>query len=88
MLNVKQLFKSVLYQSYPKVFITKLFARRISLSAINMVLDLDLFRPDKGGDLEAIKENQKKRFKDVGMIDKVTDLDAKWRKCMILNDLF
>eukprot|EP00112_Aurelia_sp_Birch-Aquarium-sp1_P006053 Seg1677.2 transcript_id=Seg1677.2/GoldUCD/mRNA.D3Y31 product="Serine-tRNA ligase cytoplasmic" protein_id=Seg1677.2/GoldUCD/D3Y31 len=80
MLNVKQLFKSVLYQSYPKVFITKIFARRISLSTINMVLDLDLFRPDKGGNLDAIKENQKKRFKDVGMIDKVTDLDAKWRK--------
>ena len=53
-----------------------------------MVLDLDLFRPDKGGDLEAIKENQKKRFKDVGMIDKVTDLDAKWRKCMIYSNNF
>lgn len=45
-----------------------------------MVLDLDLFRPDKGGNLEAIKENQRKRYKDVGMIDRVTELDGKWRK--------
>jgi len=45
-----------------------------------MVLDLDLFRPDKGGNPDAIKENQKKRFKDLGMIDKITELDGKWRK--------
>eukprot|EP00795_Rhopilema_esculentum_P000654 gene654-10360_t len=45
-----------------------------------MVLDLDLFRPDKGGDPDAMRENQRKRFKDVGMVDKVTELDGKWRK--------
>ena len=49
-----------------------------------MVLDLDLFRPDKGGNPDAIKENQKKRFKDLGMIDKITELDGKWRKCTAL----
>ena len=59
-------------------------SRSFFKSAINMVLDLDLFRPDKGGNPDAIKENQKKRFKDVGMVDKITALDGQWRKCMLL----
>lgn len=58
-------------------------ARRISSSNINMVLDLDLFRTDKGGDAEAIKANQRKRFKDETMVDKVVEADAKWRTCML-----
>ena len=58
--------------------------RSFFASAIAMVLDLDLFRPDKGGNPDAIKENQKKRFKDLGMIDKITELDGKWRKCAVL----
>lgn len=45
-----------------------------------MVLDVDLYRADKGGDAEKIRENQKKRFKDVGLVDKVVDADSKWRK--------
>jgi len=45
-----------------------------------MVLDLDLFRPDKGGDPEKIKKNQEKRFKDVKIVDQVVEADAKWRK--------
>ena len=59
--------------------------RSIFKSSIAMVLDLDLFRPDKGGNPDAIKENQKKRFKDVGMVDKITELDGKWRKCMLFT---
>ena len=31
-----------------------------------MVLDIDQFRPEKGGNPEKIKENQKKRFCDEG----------------------
>ncbi|XP_044746470.1 serine--tRNA ligase, cytoplasmic [Coccinella septempunctata] len=45
-----------------------------------MVLDLDLFRNDKGGNLEKIKENQKKRFKDVGLVDLVVEKDSLWRQ--------
>lgn len=45
-----------------------------------MVLDLDLFRVDKGGDPQKIRENQTKRFKDVALVDKVVDADTKWRK--------
>ncbi|BES97693.1 seryl-tRNA synthetase [Nesidiocoris tenuis] len=46
-----------------------------------MVLDLDLFRPEKGGDPEKIRVNQKKRFDDESLVDKVVDNDLKWRQC-------
>lgn len=46
-----------------------------------MVLDLDLFRTDKGGDPEAIRETQRKRFKDVTLVDKLVAADTEWRKC-------
>ena len=45
-----------------------------------MVLDLELFRADKGGDPDKIKENQKKRFKDTALVDKVVEHDTEWRK--------
>ena len=45
-----------------------------------MVLDIELFRPDKGGDPDKIRENQRKRFKDVSYVDKVVEADTKWRK--------
>lgn len=45
-----------------------------------MVLDLELFRADKGGNPAKIRENQAKRFKDVTLVDKVVDCDSQWRK--------
>jgi len=45
-----------------------------------MVLDIDLFRPEKGGNPDKIRENQKKRFKDVGLVDAIVDQDIKWRQ--------
>ncbi|XP_015190932.1 PREDICTED: serine--tRNA ligase, cytoplasmic [Polistes dominula] len=45
-----------------------------------MVLDLDLFRKDKGFDPEKIRENQKKRFKDVALVDLVIEKDKYWRQ--------
>lgn len=45
-----------------------------------MVLDLDLFRVDKGGDPEKIRKNQEKRFKDPTLVDRVVVADTKWRK--------
>lgn len=50
----------------------------------DMVLDLDLFRPDKGGDPELIREGQRKRFKDVTLVDKLVAADTEWRKCKII----
>ena len=46
-----------------------------------MVLDIELFRVDKGGNPDKIRENQRKRFKDVSYVDKVIEADTKWRKC-------
>ncbi|KAK5648426.1 hypothetical protein RI129_003318 [Pyrocoelia pectoralis] len=45
-----------------------------------MVLDLDLFRVDKGGDPEKIKEIQRKRYKDLGLVDAVVHQDTNWRQ--------
>lgn len=46
-----------------------------------MVLDIELFRAEKGGNPDKIRENQKKRFKDVGLVDIIVDNDTKWRQC-------
>jgi len=62
--------------------IYKLFTQ----SAVNMVLDLELFRADKGGCPDKIKENQSKRFKDVNLVDKVLEADTKWRKLRFQAD--
>lgn len=45
-----------------------------------MVLDLDLFRSDKGYDPEKVKENQRKRFKDVALVETVISQDTEWRQ--------
>ena len=45
-----------------------------------MVLDVELFRADKGGDPKKVRENQAKRFKDVTLVDRVVESDTKWRK--------
>lgn len=46
-----------------------------------MVLDLDLYRADKGGNPEKIRENQSKRYKDTTLVDQIVEADTKWRKC-------
>lgn len=45
-----------------------------------MVLDIESFRADKGGDPGKVRENQIKRFKDPALVDKVVESDNKWRK--------
>lgn len=45
-----------------------------------MVLDLDLFRSDKGGNPDTIRENQKKRFKDLALVETVIEQDTEWRQ--------
>ncbi len=40
------------------------------------MLDINLFRNNP----EIIRESQRKRFKDVGLVDKVIDLDVQWKK--------
>ena len=45
-----------------------------------MVLDIELFRTDKGGESNKVRENQAKRFKDVTLVDRVVEADTRWRK--------
>ncbi|KAK7101526.1 serine--tRNA ligase, cytoplasmic-like [Littorina saxatilis] len=52
-----------------------------------MVLDIELFRADKGGNPIKIRENQAKRFKDVTLVDRVVEKDAAWRKLRFRADL-
>jgi len=51
-----------------------------------MVLDLDLFRTDKGNDPQIIKNSQRNRFKDSTLIDKVVEHDETWRKLRYQGD--
>lgn len=51
-----------------------------------MVLDLDLFRVDKGGDPEKIRELQRKRYKKPELVDQILEVDEKWRKLRFLGD--
>lgn len=45
-----------------------------------MVLDIDLFRADKGHEPQKLLENQRKRFKDVALVENVMRKDAAWRQ--------
>lgn len=53
-----------------------------------MVLDLDFFRKDKGFDPEKIRENQKRRFKDVQLVNTVIENDKHWRQLRHRADNF
>ncbi|CRG98625.1 serine--tRNA ligase, putative [Plasmodium relictum] len=47
-----------------------------------MVIDINLFRREKGGNPDKIKESEKNRFHDEKNVDKVIEYDEKWRKCI------
>ncbi|XP_078034919.1 seryl-tRNA synthetase [Augochlora pura] len=53
-----------------------------------MVLDLDLFRENKGFNPDKIRENQKNRFKDVNLVDLVIEKDKLWRQLRHKADNF
>ena len=44
-----------------------------------MVLDIDLFRQEKGHDPQVIRDSQKKRYKRVELVDDVIAHDSLWR---------
>lgn len=44
------------------------------------MLDINLFREDKGGNPELIRESQRRRFADVAIVDEIIKLDQEWRK--------
>jgi len=43
------------------------------------MLDINLFREEKGGNPEVIRESQRRRYKDVSLVDQVIELDKVWR---------
>ncbi|KAF5191081.1 Serine--trna ligase [Thalictrum thalictroides] len=49
------------------------------VSARNM-LDINLFREERGGNPELIRESLRRRFKDVGLVDEIIQLDREWRQ--------
>lgn len=53
-----------------------------------MVLDLELFRSDKGFNPDKVRDNQKRRFKDVALVDTVIEKDKFWRQCRHNADNF
>ncbi|KAL1549674.1 serine--tRNA ligase [Salvia divinorum] len=44
------------------------------------MLDINLFREEKGGNPEKIRESQRRRFADVKIVDEVIELDKAWRQ--------
>nr|XP_043639847.1 serine--tRNA ligase-like [Erigeron canadensis] len=44
------------------------------------MLDLNLFREEKGNDPEIIRESQRKRFNNVEVVDEIIQLDKEWRQ--------
>merc|ERR1719370_1452267 len=73
-----------LFNHQPRTF--RFTKKQFHLTANKMVLDLDLFRSDKGGCPDKVRENQSKRFKDVTLVDKVVECDTKWRKLRFQAD--
>ena len=51
-----------------------------------MVLSIDLFRPERGGDPNKMRENQTKRYKDPKMVDLIVQKDEEWRKLRFNGD--
>ncbi|GAV63172.1 tRNA-synt_2b domain-containing protein/Seryl_tRNA_N domain-containing protein [Cephalotus follicularis] len=44
------------------------------------MLDINLFREDKGFNPEIIRESQRRRFADVNIVDEIIELDKEWRQ--------
>jgi seryl-tRNA synthetase len=45
-----------------------------------MVLEIQLFREDFGGDPDFIKESQRRRYRSTDDVDAVIEADSEWRK--------
>lgn len=50
------------------------------------MLDINSFREDKGGNPDIIRESQRRRFDDPAIVDKVIELDQKWREARFVVD--
>eukprot|EP00850_Spirogloea_muscicola_P006600 SM000031S11609 [mRNA] locus=s31:660382:664976:- [translate_table: standard] len=50
------------------------------------MLDINLFRPEKGGDPDLIRESQRRRYAPLEVVDEVIELDKTWRECQYQLD--
>ena len=53
-----------------------------------MGLDINLFRKEKGGDPDMIRESEKKRGRkpeELKRVDEVVELDEQWRKSKLIS---
>ncbi|KAL6531536.1 hypothetical protein OROMI_027899 [Orobanche minor] len=44
------------------------------------MLDINLFREEKGGNPDKIRESQRRRFANLDLVDEVIELDKLWRQ--------
>lgn len=49
------------------------------------MLDIKLFREDRGGNPEIVRESQKRRYAPVERVDEVIEIDNLWRKSKCKN---
>lgn len=47
------------------------------------MLDINLFRVEKGGNPDVIRESQRRRFANVDLVDEVIKLDKEWRQRIV-----
>lgn len=55
-----------------------------------MGLDINLFRKEKGGDPEAVRESERRRFRkpeELKVVDEIVELDEQWRKSKLSSPL-
>eukprot|EP00892_Ulva_mutabilis_P000617 jgi/Ulvmu1/10556/UM065_0010.1 len=46
------------------------------------MLDINVFREEKGGNPDLVRESQKRRYADVNAVNKVIELDRRWREAL------
>ena len=51
-----------------------------------VMLDIRLFRAEQGGNPELVRESQRRRFADVKLVDRVIELDERWRQAQFRVD--
>jgi seryl-tRNA synthetase len=50
------------------------------------MLDINLFRVEKGGNPDLIRESQRKRNASVSVVDEIIEIDEQWRKARFSAD--
>lgn len=48
------------------------------------MLDIILFREEKGGDPNLLRESQRRRYESVELVDEVIALDKAWRESLFI----